>query len=1264
MKTRLRHSLALATAMPLLVGAGLTPLVASAGSTNGHADRWLPLTIDGHPPRKPSSAWWMRAHGAASQTVSVYVVLEGRPVFEVVNDAGPRPREERVAIAQRHLATLTSQHRDLALQIQALGGVVNADLMRATNALQVRIAADRLDRVARLPGVQRLDPVSRYERSLASAVPFVGADRLWNAAGVAATGKGVRVGIVDTGIDYTHADFGGPGDPQAYKDNDSTIVEPGTFPTEKVVGGHDFVGDDYTGANSAVPDPDPLDCWREQQPYIAGGHGSHVAGIAAGTGVNLDGTSYAGPYEASLSPSTFKVSPGVAPEASLYALRVFGCDGSTDMVAAAFDWAMDPDGDGDFTDRLDVVNLSLGGGYGFSNETEAQLVRNVTAAGTLLVMAAGNDGDTFFVTGEPATYTEALSVAATTDQISFLSMKVESPASVAGEVACVEGSFTLPLSDSGPISGVLQKTIPADGCSTLTNAAALVGKIAVIDRGDCYFADKISRAAEAGALAAVVVNNSSESPFSMGGDGSVSTIPGVMISQANGTALGGVQNVTVTLDSANVVQNDDDADEMAVFSSRGPRATDGLLKPDVAAPGVAIDSAGVASGSQPRQMDGTSMACPMVTGAAALLREVHPKRTPLDIKTMLMNTTAPLADRAGNPTPVSLAGAGRIRVDEAAGRDVLMAAAQPEGAVSVSFGAVVTSEPVTRTREVVVTNLGTEDKTFDLSIAPTYALDGVDVTVSPTSVTVPAGQSSTVMVSLEVRPAELPVEQPDPHTPPRVSLGPGQDYARHFATEAGGRVVLQESGADASTTLSVPFHAIVRAADRRAANPARSCRTVPTSSVLIPIEGETTHREPVTSAFQLAATHPVNTVGLPSITDLAAVGVATNTATAETFADASVYFAVAVAGEWTTPARGPLSVVGIRIDTDNDGTEDYRVSAEPLSTYYFADVLAVATYDSQSNQMVSLRFLNLFPRDQLNTEPFNNSVVVLPVSLGELNITEANASFRFRAVTQTTSMFGGEATDWIEYDPTRPAIDTAVGGQDGTPFYPAPQPVAVQLNPDNFEGSPPQVLLLHHSNELGMRFETVDLTALADADPTDLTIDQQAPSSANAGAPANVTWTVSNAGDATAYDVSVSGTISGASAFTVETPQGSCEVGEDVRCSLGDLEPGASVTLTVGIVTNSASVDIDASVQDGLSCETNTDNNQVAATIVVEGDGGTDPDASNAGPSLSIDEFEAGGGCNCGVAGEPSKHQGKGLLAVLVGLGWLAFGTRRRRKES
>lgn len=1264
MKTRLRHALALLTAMPLLVGAGIasseTPL-----DLPGPDRPALPLRLDPSPLDHPALAGWLRGQAPSSTPVSVYLSIEGRCALEALRDAGALPKQARVELVERQLAALTVKQRAIAAQVEALGGSVEAHLMRATNALQVRLPAHRLPRAARIPGVERLEPVPYYERSLSTAVPYVGADRLWSAAGIAATGKGVRVGIVDTGIDYLHADFGGPGDTQTYWDNDRTVIEPGSFPTAKVVGGYDFVGDDYTGENAVKPDEDPLDCAREQQQYIAGGHGSHVAGIAAGTGVNADGTSYDGPYEASLDPSTFKIFPGMAPEASLYALKVFGCDGGTTMVAAAMDWAIDPDGDGDFSDRLDVLNMSLGVAYGFMTQTEAELVRNLTDAGTLLVVAAGNDGDTFFVTGEPATYTETLSVAATTDQRSYLSMSVEAPASVAGEVACVEGSFTQPLSESGAITGEVRVTSPAKACSDLTNAAELAGKIALVERGDCYFADKIRRAAEAGAVAAVVYNNVDEAPFAMGGDGTQSTIPGVMIAQADGQTLRSVQGVTVTLDPANVVQNDDDADQMAGFSSRGPRASDGQLKPDVAAPGVAIDSAGVASGNQPRQNQGTSMACPMVAGAAALLREVHPDRSPLDVKAMLMNTTAPLADGAGNPTPVSLAGAGRIQPGEAAARDVVVAAAQPEGAVSLSFGSMVTFEPVSETQDLVIRNLGTEDRAFDLSVAFTYALEGVDATVSPSSVSVAAGDTATVQVTLEVRPSELPFEQPDPHTPSEISLGGGQAYSRHFGTEAAGHVVVQPSGGGEADALRVPFHSIVRAADRRSANPARSCAGEEPAPVQIPIEGDTTHREPVTSAFQLGTTHPVNALTPPEerLADLAAVGVATNTATAESFADASVYFGIAVAGEWMTPARGPVSIVGIDIDTNEDGTADYAVFAEPFAREFFADVLAVTTYDLRNGQPVSRRFLNLRPRADLNTEPFNNSVAVLPVSLGELDVTEADASFRYRAFTQVDPFYRPDGTDWMEYDPTRPAIDTAVGGEDGVPFYPGPQPVTVRLNPEYIEGAPPAVLLLHHTNELGMRYEVVDLASIEAAQPTDLAVEQTVPDTVEQQATASLTWTVTNRGASTAYDVTVQGSFEGVASLSAQTPVGSCVAGDGVECSLGDVLPGASVTITVDAVADRVeTVEVDVSVEDGLACETDGANNTASGTIdVTGGTGGTGGAADSPEEALGIDGFEPGGGCTCSVPGGPARREGTGFLTVLVGLGWLALGARRRR---
>ncbi|MFW5741577.1 MAG: MYXO-CTERM sorting domain-containing protein, partial [Myxococcota bacterium] len=578
----------------------------------------------------------------------------------------------------------------------------------------------------------------------------------------------------------------------------------------------------------------------------------------------------------------------------------------------------------------------------------------------------------------------------------------------------------------------------------------------------------------------------------------------------------------------------------------------------------------------------------------------------------------------------------------------------------VSFGSLISFEPVTQVRDITVTNRGEEDADYDVSVAPTYALDGVDMSVSPASLTVAAGQSETVQLTLELRPSELPVAAPDPHTPLELSLGGEDPYPRHFVTEAGGHVVLTPSSG-AAETLRVPYHGIVRAADRRAAKLSRTCVTDDAQTIQIAIEGDTTHREPVTSAFELAATNPSNPLASPEerVADLLALGVATNTATAESFGDASVYFGLAVAGEWMTPARGPVSMVGVDLDTNEDDSPDYSVYAEPLTREFFADVLAVTTYDLRTGQPVSRRFLNLRPRDELNTEPFNNSVVMLPVSLGELDITESDPSFRFRGFTQMRPFFRADATDWVTYDPTQPAVDTAVGGEDGVPYYPAPSPVTVQVPPDGGSDPAPSILLLHHSNERGMRHEVVQLSDLEFAERTDLVIEQQMPS--EAGGSATVTWTITNVGDHMAYDVSVEGSFSGALGWTAEPSQGSCDVDESVRCSLGDLEAGAQVTVEADVIGENTTVEVTARVQDGISCETDDTNNDVSGTIVMRGSDTPpeDPDAPDFEPALSVDAFEPGGGCSCAVPSS-SRERSAGGLAALAALGALVYRIRRK----
>ena len=220
-------------------------------------------------------------------------------------------------------------------------------------------------------------------------------------------------------------------------------------------------------------------------------------------------------YTADLNPADFVIGPGVAPHAQLFALKVFGCAGSSDLVDLAIEWSVDPNGDGDFADRMDVINLSLGSPYGDAYDTTAAAADNAAAAGVIVVASAGNSRDNYFIVGAPATGDGAISVAATQ------------------ETAFVRGS---------------------------------------VEFGDTQPA----------------------------------------------------------------------GDTVAGFSSRGPRRTDAALKPEIAAPGVAVVSAASGTGHGARTLSGTSMAAPHVAGALALLRQLHPDWRANELKALAMNTSNPL----------------------------------------------------------------------------------------------------------------------------------------------------------------------------------------------------------------------------------------------------------------------------------------------------------------------------------------------------------------------------------------------------------------------------------------------------------------------------------------------------------------------------------------------------------------------------------------------------------------------------------------------
>lgn len=555
-----------------------------------------------------------------------------------------------------------------------------------------------------------------------SSVDFIGATRAHQELGI--SGDTVKVGVIDSGIDYTHAMFNGPGTTAAYE-AETGLASSALYPNDRVVGGIDLVGDLYMPGHLKpqfglpYPDTNPLD---------RGGHGTHVAGTVAGLG---DGD------------NTYD---GVAPKASIYGIRVFG-KGATgeDVVVAALEYAADPNGDGNPSDRLDVLNLSLGGNYGKPAIFYAEAMKNLANSGVLVAASAGNSGDIPFIVGSPSTAEGALSIAASIDNMEHnWIFKAAELQSTSGDrlVKRIEGTISKPIETYETLAGELVYIGLAATPLDDETALKLRGKVALIDRGEVGFLEKLQHAHAAGAIAAVVANNQPGEPIQMGGEGKVE-IGAIMVAQEVGAFIKEQMKlapVTIDFKSEQTIDQPELIDTITGFSSRGPRSHDGVLKPEITAPGQQIISAAMGKGKVGVAMNGTSMSSPHMAGVFALMRERFPKLTTSEIYDVATATSKIMMD-ADKPVAFARQGAGRVQVYEA-----LQAQAVISPAV-VNLGVQTIIKGKALARSLKVKNISDEPKTYNLEV---YEGAGLKIIPAQKTITLAAGAETTVDVVLEL----------------------------------------------------------------------------------------------------------------------------------------------------------------------------------------------------------------------------------------------------------------------------------------------------------------------------------------------------------------------------------------------------------------------------------------------------------------------------------------------------------------------------------
>lgn len=925
------------------------------------------------------SSLMVQGRGPAQMATADDSKLSGQ-VRVIVHFNEPSVVESRAMTGQRLTAQARGEMQQASRSLQAakaprltairsLGGQVQNTLEFSVNAAVVDIDAGQIAALRRVPGVKMVEPAGIYRMSQSvPTVPQLIGTLPVNVAGNG--GQGVAIAVLDSGVDYTHASFDGPGTRAYYLGavagaGPTTIGDtPNVFPSgPRVKGGYDWLGETWPNGPVA-PDPDPID--NKQASTDFAGHGTESASAAAGSAVPAGG-----------------LQPGSAPQAMILAYRgcsrvSSACEGSAllNSVDSVVKYALGLPNEGQPGAQNPelpagtrfVLNMSLGASYGNPlTNALSEASRAAVRAGVTVVASAGNSNNIPFIVGTPSATDTVISVAAS------------EPAGIIGGLVTIGSplntSYTALLAGFGPLpSGPLTANLafagPNNTVGNFTNLACsavinqpnpgpaspaipeMPGAIGLADRGTCEFSEKAVNSQRAGAIATLLLNNQAGTIAPGPGQAApLVTTPMFSLTQADGTAIktalaqsGSLSATMQVAQLGNVVGGVNIADLISGFSSRGPSQAGRGLKPDITAPGSTIWMADVGTGSGGNNNSGTSFSGPLTAGAAALVLSAKPSFAPWQVKAALMNTTDTdvFASKtaAGNTlATLTRMGAGRVRADRAVATGTLAFDAQnvetpgnPYFQAAASFGPQAFAANGSVSRTITVQNLDASPKTYNISVAARFADDlarGMTFSTSTSTLTVPGNSTGSFQLIGTANAAQLPTAGGFPDkltnldTCTTTSNPPGPNLTctnRFDALEQDGFVTISAGPND---TVRVPYLMYPRQASSVAVGGRAGTVALRNAGA-----GNTT-----VDLFQLvggedpqdqAALQPG--VGVLPV-DLRAVGVryrpnAVPTPPAGVTSGDLIDFAVTM---WQPQTTLRSVVFNIELDTNNDGVTDFTV---------------------------------------------------------------------------------------------------------------------------------------------------------------------------------------------------------------------------------------------------------------------------------------------------------------------------------------------------